>query len=88
MKGMSNNQIIQNEAAKLAPATLHAIATAHHTAAQIEALAAQITVTEDDGTQHPAPPTTRRSCWQPASCTPSTTGRRKARASSSTKRHC
>ena len=53
MKGMSNNQIIMNEAAKLAPATLHAIATAHHTAAQIEALAAQITVTEDDGTQHP-----------------------------------
>lgn len=53
MKGMSNNQIIQNEAAKLAPATLHAIATAHYTAAQIEALAAQITVTEDDGTQHP-----------------------------------
>lgn len=53
MKGMSNNQIIQNEAEKLAPATLHAIATAHHTAAQIEALAAQITVTEDDGTQHP-----------------------------------
>ena len=33
MKGMSNNQIIQNEAAKLAPATLHTIATAHHTAA-------------------------------------------------------
>lgn len=53
MKGMSNNQIILSEAAKLAPATLHAIATAHHTAAQIEALAAQITVTEDDGTQHP-----------------------------------
>ena len=53
MKGMTNNQIIMNEAAKLAPATLHAIATAHHTAAQIEALAAQITVTEDDGTQHP-----------------------------------
>lgn len=53
MKGMSNNQIIQNEAAKLAPATLHTIVTAHHTAAQIEALAAQITVTEDDGTQHP-----------------------------------
>lgn len=53
MKGMSNNQIIQNEAAKLAPATLHTIATAHHTAAQIEALAAQITVTEDDGTQRP-----------------------------------
>lgn len=53
MKGMSNNQIILSEAEKLAPAALHAIATAHHTAAQIEALAAQITVTEDDGTQHP-----------------------------------
>lgn len=53
MKGMSNNQIILSEAEKLAPATLHAIATAHHTTAQIEALAAQITVTEDDGTQHP-----------------------------------
>lgn len=53
MKGMSNNQIILSEAEKLAPATLHAIVTAHHTAAQIEALAAQITVTEDDGTQHP-----------------------------------
>lgn len=53
MKGMSNNQIILSEAEKLAPATLHTIATAHHTAAQIEALAAQITVTEDDGTQHP-----------------------------------
>lgn len=50
---MTNEQIILNEAAKLDPATLHAIATAHHTAAQIEALAAQITVTEDDGTQHP-----------------------------------
>lgn len=53
MKGMSNNQIILSEAEKLAPATLHTIATAHHTAAQIEALAAQITVTEDNGTQHP-----------------------------------
>lgn len=53
MKGMSNNQIILSEAEKLAPATLHAIAAAHHTAAQIEALAGQITVTEDDGTQHP-----------------------------------
>ena len=53
MKGMSNNQIILSEAEKLAPATLHTIATAHHTAAQIEALAAQIPVTEDDGTQHP-----------------------------------
>lgn len=50
---MMNNQIIRNEAAKLAPATLHAIATANHTPAEIEALAAQILVTEEDGTQHP-----------------------------------
>ena len=28
---MTNEQIILNEAAKLDPATLHAIATAHHT---------------------------------------------------------
>lgn len=27
---MTNNQIIRNEAARLDPATLHAIATAHH----------------------------------------------------------
>ena len=46
MKGMTNNQIILNEAEKLAPATLHAIATAHHPAAKTEALAAQIPVTE------------------------------------------
>ena len=40
MKGMTNNQIIMNEAAKLDPATLHAIATAHHTPEQIAAKAA------------------------------------------------
>ena len=40
MKGMTNNQIIMNEAAKLDPATLHAIATAHHTPEQIAAMAA------------------------------------------------
>ena len=39
MKGMSNNQIILSEAEKLAPATLHAIATAHHTAALLSPLA-------------------------------------------------
>ena len=38
MKGMTNNQIIMNEAAKLDPATLHAIATAHHTPEQIAAI--------------------------------------------------
>lgn len=50
---MTNNQIIQNEAARLDPETLHQIASAHHTPEQIAALAAQIIVTEDDGTQHP-----------------------------------
>ena len=50
---MTNNQIIQNEAARLAPETLHQIASAHHTPEQIATLAAQIIVTEDDGTQHP-----------------------------------
>ena len=34
---MTNNQIIRNEAARLDPATLHAIATAHHTPEQIAA---------------------------------------------------
>ena len=42
MKGMTNNQIIMNEAAKLDPAALHAIATAHHTPEQIAAMAADV----------------------------------------------
>ena len=46
MKGMTNNQIIMNEAAKLDPATLHAIATAHHTPEQIAAMAANASRTE------------------------------------------
>lgn len=54
MKGMSNNQIIQNEAAKLDPATLHAIAAAHHTPEQIAAIAAKATTTDDDGNEKPA----------------------------------
>lgn len=54
MKGMSNNQIIQNEAAKLAPATLHAIATAHHTPEQIAAIAAKAITIDEDGNEKPA----------------------------------
>lgn len=54
MKGMSNNQIILSEAEKLAPATLHAIATAHHTPEQIAAIAAKATTTDDDGNEKPA----------------------------------
>ena len=42
MKGMTNNQIIMNEAAKLDPVTLHAIATAHHTPEQIAAFKAEM----------------------------------------------
>lgn len=40
---MTNNQIIRNEAARLDPATLHAIATAHHTPDEIAAIAAACT---------------------------------------------
>lgn len=51
---MTNEQIILNEAAKLDPATLHAIATAHHTPEQIAAIAAKVTTTDDDGNEKPA----------------------------------
>ena len=51
---MTNEQIILNEAAKLDPATLHAIATAHHTPEQIAAIAAKATTTDDEGNEKPA----------------------------------
>lgn len=51
---MTNEQIILNEAAKLDPVTLHAIATAHHTPEQIAAIAAKATTTDDDGNEKPA----------------------------------
>ena len=54
MKGMTNNQIIMNEAAKLGPATLHAIATAHHTPEQIAAMAANAVTTDENGNEQPA----------------------------------
>ncbi|RJV76462.1 hypothetical protein DWY76_09250 [Faecalibacterium sp. AF27-11BH] len=51
---MTNNQIIMNEAAKLDPATLHAIATAHHTPEQIAAMAANAVTTDENGDEQPA----------------------------------
>ena len=54
MKGMTNNQIIMNEAAKLDPVTLHAIATAHHTPEQIAAMAANAVTTDENGNEQPA----------------------------------
>lgn len=51
---MTNEQIILNESAKLDPATLHAIATAHYTPEQIAAIAAKATTTDDDGNEKPA----------------------------------
>lgn len=54
MKGMTNNQIIMNEAAKLDPASLHAIATAHHTPEQIAAMAANAVTTDENGDEQPA----------------------------------
>lgn len=54
MKGMSNNQIILSEAEKLAPATLHAIATAHHTPEQIAAIAAKAITLDENGNEKPA----------------------------------
>lgn len=51
---MTNNQIIAHEAAQLDPATLHAIATAHHTPQQIAAMAANAIVLDENGEEQPA----------------------------------
>lgn len=51
---MTNNQIIRNEAARLDPATLHAIATAHHTPDEIAAIAAACKTTDENGNEQPA----------------------------------
>ena len=51
---MTNNQIIRNEAARLDPATLHAIATAHHTPDEIAAIAAACKTTDVNGNEQPA----------------------------------
>ena len=54
MKGMTNNQIIMNEAAKLDTATLHANATAHPPPEQIAAMAANAVTTDENGDEQPA----------------------------------
>lgn len=51
---MTNNQIIRNEAARLDLATLHAIATAHHTPDEIAAFAAACKTTDENGNEQPA----------------------------------
>lgn len=51
---MTNEQIILNEAAKLDPATLHTIATAHHTPEQIAAIAAKAITIDENGNEKPA----------------------------------
>ena len=51
---MTNEQIILNEAAKLDPVTLHAIATAHHTPEQIAAIAAKAITIDENGNEKPA----------------------------------
>ena len=51
---MTNNQIIAHEAAQLDPATLHAIATAHHTPQQIAAMAANAIALDENGEEQPA----------------------------------
>ena len=78
---MTNNQIIRNEAARLDPATLHAIATAHHTPDEIAAIAAACKTTDENGNEQPATVPMSKSCLQPTSCTRSTTGRKRVRAS-------
>ena len=73
---MTNNQIIRNEAARLDLATLHAIATAHHTPDEIAAFAAACKTTDENGNEQPAtaPWPMSKSCLQPTSCTRSTIG--------------
>ncbi len=51
---MTNNQIIRNEAARLDPATLHQIATAHHTPDEIAAIATACKTTDENGNEQPA----------------------------------
>ena len=86
MKGMTNNQIIMNEAAKLDPATLHAIATAHHTPEQIAAMAANAVTTDENGDEQPATIADVEIILAAAELHTSITGRKKARASRRAKR--
>ena len=51
---MTNKQIIRAAAERLDPATLHQIATAHHTPEEIAAVAASCKVVDKDGNEKPA----------------------------------
>lgn len=51
---MTNKQIIRAAAERLDPATLHQIATAHHTPDEIAAVAASCKIVDKDGNEKPA----------------------------------
>lgn len=51
---MTNKQIIRAAAERLNPATLHQIATAHHTPEEIAAVAASCKIVDKDGNEKPA----------------------------------
>ena len=51
---MTNKQIIRAAAERLEPATLHQIATAHHTPEEIAAVAASCKIVDKDGNEKPA----------------------------------
>lgn len=51
---MTNKQIIRAAAERLDPATLHQIATAHHTPEEIAAVAASCKIVDKDGNEKPA----------------------------------
>lgn len=51
---MTNKQIIRAAAERLDPATLHQIATAHHTPEEITAVAASCKIVDKDGNEKPA----------------------------------
>ena len=48
---MTNKQIIRAAAERLDPATLHQIATAHHTPEEIAAVAASCKIVDKDGNE-------------------------------------
>ena len=50
---MTNKQIIRAAAERLDPATLHQIATAHHTPEEIAAVAASCKIVDKDGNEIP-----------------------------------
>lgn len=83
---MTNKQIIRAAAERLDPATLHQIATAHHTPEEIAAVAASCKIVDKDGNEKPATAADIEIMLQRTSCTRSTIGRKRARASRKAKR--